>query len=125
MVQPEFHDGLHHHRTHDPIPGLIPVPHGPEMGDDHASYPFTRDAKNEEEIFNYLLKPDDSYTPEGTYWADLPLWKRIKFVAGVDKEEALKELRELGADVKRDPLSPVGQYFRKAVLPGAGLGLEG
>ena len=118
-------DGLHHHRTHDPQAGTIPVPHGPETGQDHASFPFTRDAENEKAIFNYLLKPDDSFTPEGVYWADLPLWQRIKFVGRTEGEEAKKELGELGAMVKKDPLSPIGWYFRQAVLPGAGLGLEG
>lgn len=118
-------DGLHHHRTHDPQAGTIPVPHGPETGQDHASFPFTRDPSNERAIFDYLLKPDDSFTAEGVYWADLPLWQRIKFVGRTEGEEAKKELGELGAMVKKDPLSPIGWYFRQAVLPGAGLGLEG
>jgi hypothetical protein len=27
--------------------------------------------------------------------------------------------------MKKDPLSPVGWYFRNAIIPDAGLGLEG
>lgn len=123
---PDAHaDGLHHHRTHDPSAGAIPLPHGPETGTDHASYPYSRNAANEKQIFDYLIKPDDSYTPEGIYWADLPLLKRARFVGRNDAEEAGRELKEIGRMVKEDPLSPVGWYFRQAVLPGAGLGLEG
>ena len=117
---------LHHHKHHDPInQGMVSVPHGPETGDDHASYPYAHNPENERAIFAYLLHPDDSYTPEGVYWADLPLWKRIGFVNHVNNLEAKKELSSLGSMIKADPLSPVGWYFRNAVLPGAGLGLEG
>jgi hypothetical protein len=118
-------DGLHHHHVHPPAAGIIPTPHGPETGTDHASYPYTRNAANEQAILDYLLKPDDSYTSEGVYWADLPIWQRAKFVAATDAEEAAKELRAFGEMIKEDPLSPVGWYFSNAVLPGAGLGLEG
>lgn len=110
---------------HDPVAGGIPVPHGPDTGDDHYSFPANRDPENERQIFSYLLKPDDSYTPEGVYWADLPLAQRARFTVGTDNKEAAKELKTIGQMVKKDPLSPVGWYFRNAVLPGAGLGLEG
>jgi hypothetical protein len=118
-------DGMHHHRSRNPPTGVVPLPHGPETGDDHASFPYEHNPENEAAIFQYLLKPDDSYTPEGVYWADLPIGKRAKFVASVDNAEAKKELTQIGAMMKKDPLSPVGWYFRHAVLPGAGLGLEG
>lgn len=118
-------DGLIHHAVHDPSAGHIPVPHGPETGTDHASFPYTRDAANEKQIFDYLIKPDDSYTSDGTYWADLPFWKRARFVGQTDAEETAAELKSIGSMIKKDPLSPVGWYFRQAVLPGAGLGLEG
>jgi hypothetical protein len=104
---------------------IVSVPHGPETGDDHASYPYAHNPDNEKAIFAYLLHPDDSYTPEGVYWADLPIHKRIAFVAKTDNQEALKELRSIGSMMKKDPLSPIGWYLRNAVLPGAGLGLEG
>lgn len=110
---------------HDPVAGGFSVPHGPETGDEHYSLPMQRNPDNERQIFQYLLKPDDSYTPDGTYWADLPLAKRFKFTSGIDNAESKKELSTIGSMVKKDPLSPVGWYFRNAVLPGAGLGLEG
>jgi MFS family permease len=118
-------DQLHHHTTHDPPIAQVSVPHGPETGEDHVSYPYTHNAENEKAIFAYLLHPEDSFTPEGVYWADLPIGKRIGFVSKNDAIEAKKELRSIGSMMKVDPLSPVGWYFRHAVLPGAGLGLEG
>jgi hypothetical protein len=118
-------DGSHHHRHHSSDASRVPVPHGPETGDDYASYPASRNEENEKQIFQYLLKPDDSYTPEGIYWADLPLGKRAAYVASVDAQEASKELRTIGSMVKKDPLSPLAWYFHHAILPGAGLGLEG
>lgn len=72
-----------------------------------------------------MIYPDDSYTPEGVYWADLPLGKQISFNAAVDNQESKKELGNLWAMMKEDPLSPVGWYFHNSVVPGAGLGLEG
>jgi hypothetical protein len=118
-------DGMHHHKVHDPPAGIIPVPHGPETGAEYDSYPGTRNEEYEKQIFQYLLKPDDSYTPEGVYWADLPIGKRIAFVNRTDAAETRSELSAIGAMMKKDPLSPVGWYFRHAVVPGAGLLLEG
>ncbi|GJC86981.1 inorganic phosphate transporter 1-2 [Colletotrichum liriopes] len=113
-----------HHRHSAPI-GVLPVPHGPETGDEHEDYPTEHTTEYERQIFGHVTRPDDSYTPDGIYWADLPWWKRVNFVSKVDREEALKELRATAAMMKKDPLSPVSWYFRNAVLPGAGLGLEG
>src|SRR6266536_2569667 len=119
---------LHHHKHHDPTnQGMVSAPHGPESGDDHASYPYAHNPENEKAIFSYLLHPDDGYTPEGVYWADLPFFngQRASFVVKNDNEEVRKELTSIGRMMKKDPLSPVGWYFRNAVLPGAGLGFEG
>jgi hypothetical protein len=80
---------------------------------------------NEKGAFDSLIRPDDSYTPEGTYWADLPLFKKIGFVTSYDSKEAKRELSGIWSMMKEDPLSPVSYYFRNMVLPGAGLGLEG
>ncbi len=80
---------------------------------------------NERQIFDYLLKPDDSYNADGIYWADLPLAQRVKFVSSYDGQEAARELKTIGAMTKKDPLSPVAYYFKNMILPGAGLGLEG
>ncbi|KAJ0311923.1 hypothetical protein COL5a_005473 [Colletotrichum fioriniae] len=114
----------HHQRYSAPI-GVIPVPHGPETGQEHEDYPREHTTAHEREIFGHVTRPDDSYTTDGVYWADLPWWKRVNFVNKVDRDEAAKELRATGEMMKKDPLSPLTWYFRNAVLPGAGLGLEG
>ena len=80
---------------------------------------------NERQIFKYLIKPDDSYTADGIYWADLPLTKRIGFVTANDGQEAGRELRNIWAMFRTDPLEPFRYYIRNMVIPGAGLGLEG
>lgn len=118
---------LEHDQHHQPSVGQIPVPHGPETGDEHYTYPTHNGMTTEEErqIFGYLTHPDDSYTSDGVYWADLPLRKRINFVTTVDNAEAKKELGQIGRMMKKDPLSPLSWYWHNAVLPGAGLGLEG
>ncbi|KAI0889882.1 MFS general substrate transporter [Annulohypoxylon maeteangense] len=120
---------LRRHHEHDPPVGEIPVPHGPETGDEHQHYPrrgSTSYATDyERQIFSHLTHPDDSYTSDGVYWADLPFWKRFSFVSAVDRAETAAEAKGIWAMVKEDPLSPVSWYFRNAILPGAGLGLEG
>lgn len=104
--------------------GEVPVPHGPtasDSGDDS----MLGTTPEERRIFSHVARPDDSYTPEGVYWADLPLGERFKFVTAVDRQAAKEELATIGRMAKQDPLSPLGWYFRHAVIPGAGLGLEG
>jgi MFS family permease len=103
------------------------APHGPDMSGTHPPLeePVFDMNANEKQIFDYLLKPDDSYDANGVYWADLGIAQRIKFVTSYDGQESRRELRSIGQMMKKDPLSPVGWYFRNAVLPGAGLGLEG
>ncbi|RDW60139.1 putative inorganic phosphate transporter [Coleophoma crateriformis] len=90
-----------------------------------AQHPATLSPSEESEVFQSMLYPDDIYTPEGVYWADLPVGQRISFVTSTDNAEVAKELGQIGAMMKKDPLSPIGWYFRNAVVPGAGLGLEG
>jgi hypothetical protein len=117
---------LHTHEHHDPINlGMVSTPHGPETGDDHASFRNNYDGNAAEEVLKPHLYPDDMYTPEGVYFADLPLSERVKFVTNVDNQEVKKELSSTWSMFKADPLSPVSWYFKNAVLPGAGLGLEG
>jgi hypothetical protein len=117
---------LRRHQHHDPPIGEIPVPHGPETGDEHEHYPHGPPATDyEKEIFKHLTRPDDSFTPEGVYWADLPWMKRFSFVSKVDRAESATELHNIWTMMKADPLSPFSWYFRNAVLPGAGLLLEG
>ena len=103
------------------------APHGPDMTGRHPSLaaPNFGMTGNERQIFDSLLKPDDSYNEEGIYWADLPLWKRFQFIRKVDGEESRREFHSFWQMFKADPLSPVGFYMRNMVIPGAGLGLEG
>ena len=99
------------------------APHGPDMSGTHD--PIHEMTDNEKQIFDYLIKPDDSYDTAGVYWADMPLMKRVKFVTAYDGQEAGRELSNIWAMTKRDPLEPFRYYFRNMVIPGAGLGLEG
>lgn len=80
---------------------------------------------NEASVFRALLHPEDIYDENGTYWADLPVGQRIKFVTQIDGEEARKETSSILKMFKEDPLSPFGYYLKNMVLPGAGLLLEG
>jgi hypothetical protein len=117
---------LRHHKAHDPLNvGVLGAPHGPETGDDHAHLDGPAPDDDDSSVLKQLIYPDDSYTPEGVYWADLPLGKQLAFNAAVDNQETKKELSSIWSMMKVDPLSPVGWYFRHAILPGAGLGLEG
>ncbi|KMU84093.1 phosphate transporter [Coccidioides immitis H538.4] len=99
------------------------APHGPDMTGTHE--PLQEMNLNEKEAFDRLIRPDDCYTSDGVYWADLPLLKRIGFVSSYDLKEAGREFCGFLKMFKNDPLSPVSYYFRNMVLPGAGLGLEG
>ena len=101
------------------------APHGPDMTGSHP--PITDTAMNlsEKEAFDAIIRPDDSYAPDGTYWADLPLVERVRFVTSYDAKEVKREFGEFWKMFKADPLAPVSWYFRNMVLPGAGLGLEG
>ena len=99
------------------------APHGPDMSGTHD--PIHQMTNNEKQIFDYLIKPDDSYDVNGVYWADLPIAKRFSFVTKYDGAEARRELASIWAMTKRDPLEPFRYYIRNMVIPGAGLGLEG
>jgi hypothetical protein len=112
------------HRPHESaIPGEVPVPHGPHESDDPDEFPgLTND---ERRIFSHVTRPDDSYNEDGIYWADLPLAKRIGFVTKVDNQAAREEASSAWSMFKEDPLSNMSWYVRHAVIPGAGLGLEG
>lgn len=120
----------HVRRSHAPPVGMIPVPGGPhgydtidgELVNDNYDEPFD---KQEKDIFRHLLCPSDIYTEEGVYWGDLPFWKRLSFNTKVENKEARRELGVIWQMFKEDPLSPIAWYFRNAVLPGAGMLLEG
>jgi hypothetical protein len=104
----------------------LAAPHGPNMGGEHVATADLSNMKDgEASVFRSLLLPDDSYDENGTYWADMPILKRVAFVNKVDSDEAKKELKAIGSMMKADPLSPVSFYFRNMVIPGMGLLLEG
>lgn len=107
----------------------LAAPHGPNRTGEHVA---TQDidirqdmSENEQSVFHALLHPDDMYTADGTYWADLKLSQRVKFVTSVDAKEAREEASFFWNMFKKDPLEPIRHYFRTCVIPGAGLGLEG
>lgn len=64
------------------------------------------------------LFPEDIYTREGTYWADLPAREQSAWIHSHSNAEAKRELGVLGRMVKADPLSPLGAYFHRYVLTG-------
>lgn len=105
----------------------LAAPHGPDMSGRHPSMVNPQFNMNDDEarVFKQLLKPDDSYDENGVYWADLSWFKRARFVMRTDSIETKREIGNVWAMFKKDPLSPVSFYFRNMVLPGAGLGLEG
>ncbi|KAJ6011597.1 hypothetical protein N7451_003009 [Penicillium sp. IBT 35674x] len=88
-------------------------------------YHFEEMEIHEKAAFDEIIRPADSYTPDGQYWADLPVGQRVGFCLKQDREEMAKESAWLWDMIKTDPLSPISYYFRNFVLPGAGLGLEG
>lgn len=79
----------------------------------------------EQQIFDRILYPDDSYNENGVYWADLPMAKQMKWVFSYDRQEVGREWADVWVMFKTNPLSPFAYYVRNMVLPGAGLGLEG
>ncbi|KAJ5888144.1 hypothetical protein N7495_008185 [Penicillium taxi] len=80
---------------------------------------------HEKAAFDQIIRPADCYTPDGTYWADLPVGQRVNFALTQERIESKKEWEWLCQMFKDDPLSPISYYFKNYVLPGAGLGLEG
>ncbi|RMZ87089.1 hypothetical protein DV736_g5684, partial [Chaetothyriales sp. CBS 134916] len=116
------------HQQEGPIVDYgLAAPHGPDVTGTHPSLvtPDFGMTHNEKNVFDFLLKPDDSYDENGTYWADLPIWKRVKFVNKVNRKESKEEFQWFWQMFKNDPLSPISFYIRNMVIPGAGLGLEG
>ena len=59
------------------------------------------------------LFPPDCYTDNGVYWADLPIGKRIAFVNKSSNDEALREIRLLASEFRKDPLQPIRDYFSR------------
>lgn len=73
---------------------------------------------------DHVIFPQDSYS-DGTYWADLPLLRRWKWINNQQNAEASRELKLLWTSFKNDPLQPVRSYFSEYVVAGLGLFVEG
>lgn len=102
------------------------APHGPNPHGGHVATADVGDMSGAEAgVFRQLLLPSDSYDEQGTYWADMPIGKRMNFVNAVNNAEARNELMAIGRMIKKDPLSPVHYYVTNMIIPGMGLLLEG
>ena len=77
-----------------------------------------------ESAFNDILFPPDSYE-NGTYWADLPVGERFRFVNRQSNSICREELCHIGRMIKKDPLSVVSSYFGTYVVNGMGMFVEG
>lgn len=82
-----------------------------------ASTQFSGQVLNHDLLAASLL-PEDSYTKEGIYWADLPWNARGTFINKQANAECLRELKVVGAMTVKDPLSPIGAYFSRYVSTG-------
>src|SRR5947209_5049146 len=72
---------------------------------------------NEKQIFDYLLKPDDSYDANGVYWADMPIFKRIKFVTGYNYHDTMREVSTVWKMMKKTPSPPLDGTFAMPSCP--------
>lgn len=103
----------------------LAAPHGPDMSGRHVATADLGDMSAKESVvFRSLLLPDDSHNAGGTYWADMPVGKRLAFVSKTHSAELAKELRSIARMIEADPLSPLSYYARNMIIPGAGLLLE-
>ncbi|GAA5975570.1 hypothetical protein JCM11641_003537 [Rhodosporidiobolus odoratus] len=81
--------------------------------------------ENLDHLIHEALYPADSYTQDGTYWADLPKQERWAFINKQSNEEARREFKMVWEMFKADPASPFRAYWNKYVLVGMGLFVEG
>ena len=94
------------------------VPHFPRMEQGDPQLPPDEDLLKDE------LFPQDMYSGT-TYWADLPLGQRIKWVNATSDAEARREFLLLLSELKKDPLQPIRDYFGTYVITGMGMFVEG
>jgi MFS family permease len=85
---------------------------------------FNRLPDNPESLLHETLYPDDAYSGT-TYWADLPLRQRTKFVNHQSNKEAGREFGIVLDMAKKDPLAPIGAYMSNFVVTGVGFFTEG
>lgn len=93
-------------------------------GDMNSPYDAPAMPSEAESAFNDILFPPDSYY-HGTYWADLPMGERMKFVNRQTGQILKDELIAVGRMFKRDPFSPISAYFSTYVVNGMGMFVEG
>lgn len=89
-------------------------------GDMNSPYDAPAMPSEAESAFNDILFPPDSYY-HGTYWADLPMGERMKFVNRQTGQILKDELIAVGRMFKRDPFSPISAYFSTYVVNGMGV----
>ncbi|ETI29221.1 hypothetical protein G647_01674 [Cladophialophora carrionii CBS 160.54] len=77
-----------------------------------------------ESLLKETLYPDDAYSHQ-TYWADLPTGERTKWINRQHSTEASRELKEVWAMFKDDPLAPFYRYLRNYAVTGVGFFTEG
>lgn len=80
---------------------------------------------SDEELLREALYPSDSYAADGTYWADLPRGERMSFATTQFNTEARRDMSYVWNMFKNDPAEPFRAYWRKYVLTGMGLFVEG
>ncbi|KAL0038700.1 hypothetical protein WJX79_003808 [Trebouxia sp. C0005] len=68
--------------------------------------------------------PIESYVDE-TYWADLPIGQRIRWMLKQQTSEEKAELAAVWKIFKQDPLEPFVIYWKRYVISGMGLFTEG
>ena len=77
-----------------------------------------------QDVLHDELFPEDSYTGN-TYWADLPPRQRLAWVNSQALSEARRELGDFIVEFTHHPLRPFGRYFRRYIVTGLGLFVEG
>ena len=85
---------------------------------------FSRLPQNPGDLLKEFLFPEDAYLGE-TYWADLPAGQRTKWINQQQNEEIAREIDVIWTMFKKDPLSPIGAYFRNYVVTGLGFFTKG
>ncbi|BGP26739.1 hypothetical protein JCM10295v2_005699 [Rhodotorula toruloides] len=95
------------------------------LSSDGSASPESRSTVAHGELIKEALYPSDSYTPDGIYWADLPTAQRWKFATSQFNEESRREAKYVWDMFKADPAQPFRAYWRKYVLTGMGLFVEG
>ncbi|KAF8316129.1 MFS general substrate transporter [Clavulina sp. PMI_390] len=79
----------------------------------------------DESLLRNAIAPLDSYTESGVYWADLPTSERRAWVWAQNRAEGARERALVWDMFKKDPLAPLGAYWRLYCMTGLGIFVEG